>query len=163
MFVVFEENSQFKAEKILTEADTTLQVESASGKRSKIKRNNVLFIFNDREPEGMVQEAQVIAQDIDVQFLWEICPNEDFSVEQLAIEYFGEKPSSLNKMALLLRLHENPVYFHRKGKGNYRAAPEEILNAALAALEKKQKQAEQQQAWTDSMVAGVAPEEIAAQ
>ena len=163
MFVVFEENSQFKAEKILTEADTTLQVESASGKRSKIKRNNVLFTFNDREPEGMVQEAQVIAQDIDVQFLWEICPNEDFSVEQLAIEYFGEKPSSLNKMALLLRLHENPVYFHRKGKGNYRAAPEEILNAALAALEKKQKQAEQQQAWTDSMVAGVAPEEIAAQ
>ena len=91
MFVVFEENSQFKAEKILTEADTTLQVESASGKRSKIKRNNVLFTFNDREPEGMVQEAQVIAQDIDVQFLWEICPNEDFSVEQLAIEYFGEK------------------------------------------------------------------------
>ena len=67
MFVVFEENSQFKAEKILTEADTTLQVESASGKRSKIKRNNVLFTFNDREPEGMVQEAQVIAQDIDVQ------------------------------------------------------------------------------------------------
>ena len=57
MFVVFEENSQFKAEKILTEADTTLQVESASGKRSKIKRNNVLFTFNDREPEGMVQEA----------------------------------------------------------------------------------------------------------
>ena len=163
MFVVFEENSQFKAEKILSEADTTLQVESASGKRSKIKRNNVLFTFSDREPEGMVQEAQALAQEIDVQFLWEICPSEDFSVEQLAIEYYGEKPSSLDKMALLLRLHENPVYFHRKGKGNYRAAPQEILTAALAALEKKQKQAEQQQAWTDSLVAGTAPEEIASQ
>lgn len=163
MFVVFEENSQFKAEKILSEADSSIQVESASGKRSKIKRNSILFTFADREPEGLVQAAQELAQEIDVEFLWEICPEGDFSLDQLATEYYGEKPNSLDKMALLLRLHDNPVYFHRKGKGNYRAAPEDILKAAIAALEKKQKQAEQQQAWTDAMVAGTAPEEIASQ
>ena len=163
MFVVFEDSSQFKAEKILSEADSTLQVESASGKRSKIKRANVLFTFSDREPEGLIQEAQALAQEIDVQFLWEMSLAEEFSLDDMAKEYYGGQPSSLDKMALLLRLHESPVYFHRKGKGNYRAAPADILSAALAALEKKQKQAEQQQAWTDSLVAGTVPEEIQAQ
>src|SRR5690606_15034591 len=40
-------------------------------------------------------------------------------------------------------------------------APPDILAAALAAIEKKRKQAEQQQAWVDEMVAGTLPEPIA--
>lgn len=163
MYVVFEENGQFKAEKILAEADTTLQVESATGKRSKIKRQHVVLSFNDRSPEGLIQEAQEQAQEIDLPFLWEICPDSEFTPEQLATDYYGDKANSLDRLAILFCLHENPVYFHRKGKGNYRAAPTEILTAAIAALEKKQKLAEQQQSWTDSLVNAQVPEEMAGQ
>ena len=60
-----------------------------------------------------------------------------------------------------MRLHGAPAYFHRRGKGRYRPAPPDILAAALAALEKKQRQAEQQQEWVDEMAAGRLPEEIA--
>src|SRR5690606_5109129 len=45
----------------------------------------------------------------------------------------------------------------------YRPAPPDILEAALAAIEKKQRQAEQQQAWADAMLAGELPEPIARQ
>src|SRR3546814_19054151 len=54
-----------------------------------------------------------------------------------------------------------PAYFHRRGKGCYRPAPPDILAAALAAIEKKQKLAAQQQEWTDQMTAGTLPEPIA--
>src|SRR5690606_8850432 len=54
-----------------------------------------------------------------------------------------------------------PAYFHRRGKGRYRPAPPDILQAALAAIQKKQKQAEQQQEWTDQMLAGQLPDPIA--
>src|SRR3546814_19965003 len=60
-----------------------------------------------------------------------------------------------------MRLHGAPAYFHRRGKGRYRPAPPDILAAALAALDKKQKQAEQQQQWVDDMAAGRLPDEIA--
>src|SRR5574337_954274 len=39
--------------------------------------------------------------------------------------------------ALLLALHAAPVWFHRKGRGRFRKAPPEILQAALTGLEKK--------------------------
>ncbi|KAG1530676.1 hypothetical protein G6F50_017156 [Rhizopus delemar] len=60
-----------------------------------------------------------------------------------------------------MRLHGAPAYFHRRGKGRYRPAPPDILAAALAALDKKQRQAEQQQEWVDEMAAGRLPEPIA--
>lgn len=43
MYVLFEDSGKFKAEKIFSQADTTLQVESATGKRSKIRKNNVFL------------------------------------------------------------------------------------------------------------------------
>ncbi|NLN68648.1 MAG: RNB domain-containing ribonuclease [Alcaligenaceae bacterium] len=158
MYVVFEDNGQFKAEKILSEADTSLQVESASGKRSKIKRNNTIFFFDNHNPLTLLEEAGKLAEDIDLEFLWECAPQQEFQVEELARDYFGHEPGILEKTALLLRLHGAPVYFHRKGKGQYRPAPPDILKAALATLEKKQKQAEQQASWIEQIKQGIVPE-----
>ena len=76
----------------------------------------------------------------------------------LAADYFGHAPTPVEQAALLMRLHGAPAYFHRRGKGRYRPAPPDILAAALAALEKKQRQAEQQQEWVDEMAAGRLPE-----
>ncbi|NLY64755.1 MAG: RNB domain-containing ribonuclease [Alcaligenaceae bacterium] len=158
MYVVFEDNGQFKAEKILSEADTSLQVESASGKRSKIKRNSTIFTFDNYNPVSLLEEASQQAEEIDLQFLWECAPQEEFQVEALARDYFGHEPGILEKTTLLFRLHGAPAYFHRKGKGQYRPAPPEILQAALAALEKKRLQAEQQAVWIEQIKQGTVPE-----
>ncbi|PWF22267.1 ribonuclease catalytic domain-containing protein [Corticimicrobacter populi] len=161
MYVLYEEDGSFKGGRILSEADSSLQVEAASGKRSKIKRNNVVMEFAAPDPDSLLTQAQSAAEAIDLDFLWECAPQEEFDVAALAQDYFGHAPSALDQATLLLRLHSAPAYFHRRGKGRYRPAPPDILQAALAAIEKKRLQAEQQQAWTDAMTTGTLPPEIA--
>lgn len=161
MFVLFEEDGAFKAGHIMSETEATLQVESSSGKRSKIKRANCLFTFASPAPDALFPKAQELAQEIDVPFLWEVAPKEEFDLDTLGTEYFGHTPDALEKTTLLLRLHESPVYFHRRGKGRYRAAPPDILTAALAAQEKKRLQAEEIAGWADEMIAGRLPPAIA--
>lgn len=163
MHVLYEDDGGFKAGTILSEADASLQVESASGKRSKIKASSVVLKFASPEPTALLQQAEAAAADLDLSFLWECAPPDEFGIADLAAEYHGHNPSALEQAALLLRVHGAPVYFHRRGKGRYRPAPPEILQAALAAVEKKRLQAEQQQAWADDMLAGTLPESIARQ
>jgi len=160
MYVLFEEDGAFKTGHILSEADAALQVESSSGKRSKIKRSNCLYTFASPAPDALLSEAEALSQDIDLQFLWECAPQEEFDVEGLGVDYFGHPPNALEKTTLLLRLHSAPVYFHRRGRGRYKSAPPEILAAALAALEKKQRQAALTKEWSDQMVAGALPAEV---
>lgn len=161
MYVLYEDSGNFKAEKIFSQSDSTLQVESESGKRSKIKKANVLFEFDQPRPPELLEQAQAMAESLEVDFLWECAPQEEFEAAEFARDYFGHEPSAVEKAALIFALNSAPAYFHRRGKGKYRPAPEDILKAALAAIEKKRKQAEQQQAWTDQMVAGSLPEELA--
>ena len=116
MYVLFEEDGAFKTGHILSEADAALQVESSSGKRSKIKRSNCLYTFASPAPEALLTQAEALSQDIDLQFLWECAPQEEFDVEGLGADYFGHAPSALEKTTLLLRLHSAPVYFHRRGR-----------------------------------------------
>lgn len=161
MYVLYEDNGNFKAEKIFSHSDATLQVESDSGKRSKIKKANVLFEFSVPEPSLMLEQANALAATLEIDFLWECAPQDEFEATEFAREYFGHEPSAVEKAALIFALNSAPAYFHRRGKGKYRPAPEDILKAALAAIDKKRKQAEQQQAWTAQMVAGTLPEELA--
>jgi len=161
MHVLYEDNGTLKAETVFSQADTTLQVESASGKRSKIKQSAVVFAFDAPEPAILLPQAKALAESLDVAFLWECAPQEEFAVETLGAEYFGHAPGAVEKTALILALSGAPAYFHRRGKGRYRPAPPDILTAALAAIEKKRVQAEQQQRWTQAMVQGALPEEIA--
>lgn len=162
MYVLFEDSGKFKAEKIFSDADTTMQVESATGKRSKIRKNNVFFEFAQPEPATLLEQAEQLAADFDIDFLWECAPKDEFNAVDFAEDYFGHTPSAVEKTALIFALHGAPAYFHRRGKGLYRPAPPEILEAALAALEKKRLQAEQQEHWAAAMVAGELPEAIAA-
>ena len=160
MYVLFEEDGSFKTGHILSEADAALQVESSTGKRSKIKRSHCLYNFATPAPDELLAQADALSHEIDLQFLWECAPQEEFDVEALSLDYFGHAPTTLEKTTLLLRLHSAPVYFHRRGRGRYKAAPPEILTVALAALEKKQRQAALTQEWADQMVAGTLPSEV---
>ena len=161
MFVLYEEGSQFKAALIKSDADSTLQVESESGKRSKIKRASCVLTFSAPEPARLIEQAQGMAGAMDAEFLWEVAPEDEFEIQALASEYYGHTPSAPETVALLFCVHEAPIYFHRRGKGRYRRAPQEILKAALAAQEKKRLQAQQQQNWAQQLVSGELPPEIA--
>ena len=161
MFVLYEDGGSFKTGLIKSETDASLQVESSTGKRSKIKRASCILEFNAPDPDKLAEQAPELAKEIDPAFLWEVAPQSEFVVSDLAREYYGHEPDAMEIATLLWCLHEAPVYFHRRGNGKYRSAPPDILQAALAALEKKRLQAEQQAQWANELVAGHLPEEIA--
>jgi exoribonuclease-2 len=141
MHVLFEEDGAFKAATIVADNDSSLQVEMASGKRSKIKAANVLLRYAEPAPTALLDQAEALVTGIEPDFLWECVGDDEFSFADFANEYFGHVATAVEAAALLLALHSAPVYFHRKGKGRFRRAPTEILQAALAGLQKKRQQA----------------------
>ena len=157
MNVFYEEDGQFKVASIMTENPGSMQVESVTGKRSKIKSSNVLLQFEGALASFM-QAAQNEADTLETEFLWEFCGDEEFGFESLAADYYGEKPSPLQAAAVVIRLHAAPIYFYRKGKGRYKAAPAETLKAALAAVERKRQLAEKMAQWVDQLKSGVLPD-----
>ena len=160
MNILFEEQGDFKVGTVLADNETSLQVETASGKRAKVKAANVLLRFEAGGVTNFITDAQKTADIIDVDFLWQCCGVEEFGFQQLAREYFGHEPTPLEAAGLLLKLHAAPMYFYRRGKGRYKAAPQETLTAALAAVERKRLQAEQQQRFLNELLAGRLPVEF---
>ncbi len=160
--VLFEEDGAFRVGTILSEAGAACQVEAAHGKRSKVKASAVLLRFDGQSLSAFIPEAQSRAEGIDPQFLWEVCGGEEFGFADLARDYYGHAPAPLEATAVALALHASPMYFYRRGKGRYQAAPAENLRAALAGLEKKRRQQEQVDAWAAAIGAGAIPPEIAA-
>jgi len=161
--LLFEDDGVFKAGTVLAAADASFQVELPSGKRAKVKGSHVLLQFEEPAPARLLERAQVEAGDIDLDFLWEAAPQDEFGFRELAEDYFGARPTSVQQAALLIRLHSAPVYFYRKGRGRYRPAPPETLKAALAAVERKRQQDELRQRYVDELKGGRAPAAIASQ
>ena len=164
MFVLFEEAGKFLAGRILQDSDSSLQVELDSGKRVKVKSANALLKFEKPSPAELIAGAQKLSQDIELELAWEFASEDEFGFADLARDYFSadpSKPASLEQQAAaLFRLFEAPHYFRRAGKGRFRKAPAEILQLALAAIEKKKQVALQITAWAEQLVQGVCPEPI---
>ena len=161
MFVLFEDDGAFKAGTVLADNDSSLQVETSHGKRVKLMSNHVLLQFREPAPGALLERAGAGAQELDTGFLWEVCGDDEFGFQEFAAEYHGRAPDAVEAATLLLRLHSAPVYFHRKGRGRFRKAPAEILQAALAGLEKKRQQAEQIERLRAELVDGRLPDELA--
>ncbi|MDD2915818.1 MAG: RNB domain-containing ribonuclease [Gallionella sp.] len=161
MNILYEEDGSFKVGSIMTDNTTSLQIESVSGKRSKIKAANVMLRFDRPALAEFMAQAEPIAEGIEVDFLWECCPPDEFGFEQIAAEYFGHTPNPLEAAAALMRLHGAPIYFHKKGKGRYRAAPPDVLKAALAGAEKKRQQLALQARYTEQLSRFELPAEFA--
>lgn len=159
MNVFYEEAGQFKVASVKIENPGSLQVEALSGKRSKIKTANVLLRF-EAPLSGFMEAAQAEAETLETDFLWECCGNEEFGFEELAEDYYGRKPTPVEAAAVAICLHSAPVYFYRKGKGRYKAAPEETLKAAIAALERKRLLEEQMALWSEKLKSHQLPSEF---
>ena len=158
MNLFFEESGDFKAGVALSQQGEAYQVEMQSGKRTKVRAKDVLLQFAAPAPAQLLTEAKVIADEIDLDFLWEVAGQEEFTFNALGAEYFGHAPQPHEAAGLLLKLHASSVYFYKKGKGTYKAAPEASLKAALAGMEKKRQQALVQAAYVEELTAHRLPE-----
>ena len=157
MYALFEEAGKFLAGRVMTDADSSVQVELDSGKRVKVKSANVLLRFDKPQPAELIASAQAIAREIDLDLAWEFAPEAEFAFGDLAREYFEAGAGVEKQAAALFRLFEAPHYFRRLGKGNFRKAPEEIVKAALLGIERKKQVALQIDAWAGELVRGECP------
>ncbi|AIS87539.1 ribonuclease catalytic domain-containing protein [Burkholderia pseudomallei] len=161
MNVFFEESGSFKAGSVLSRQGDAFQVELPGGRRAKVRAKDVLIEFEKPAAGELMQQADEAAQQIDLDFLWECAPAEEFAYAALADEYFGASYGPVERAALVLRLHGAPVYFRRKGRGQYQRAPEEQLKMALAGLERKRQQALVQAGYEEELKAGRLPDAFA--
>ena len=159
MNVFYEESGSFKVGSIVSRNDASLQVDTQHGKRAKLKAANVFLEFSSALQE-FLPAAEAIAADIDVDFLWECCGDDEFGFDTLAADYFGHAPNAFESAAILIKLYAAPMYFYKKAKGRFKSAPEETLKAALAGIERKKREQEQVDAWAAELAAGTLPDAI---
>lgn len=167
MHLLYEEGGDIKVATVQSASgsgDTeSWQATSLSGKKIKLKAKEVWLRFEKPEPQALMDEANTLSKEIDLQFLWDCAPDEEFSLVDVAQEYFGSQASIPQQTGLAIALQGAPVFFRRKGRGRFQRAPLEQLQAGLAALDRKQKELEQQLAWQQELVAGVFPEGLKSQ
>ena len=161
MNIFYEESGQFKVAAVIQKNDSTYQADTQHGKRTKVKAANVFAEF-DGDMAAFLEKAQNEAAEIDTDLLWETCGEEEFTAAAIAEEYFGHAPSKTELAATLIALYAAPMYFYKKAKGVFKAAPEETLKQALAAIERKKQQEALMEEWTGRLKNGELPPEIAA-
>jgi exoribonuclease-2 len=162
MQVLYEEEGGVKVGAVLAQAPASFQVESPHGRRSKVKAANVLLTFEQPSAGELLGQAERYAEAIDVEFLWQCCGPGEFDFRSLAREYVGREATAVEATGVLLKLLDAPIYFHRRGRGRFQAAPAETVRLALAGLEKKRKLQEAIAAWTAALVRGECPPEVLA-
>ncbi|MGD2141519.1 MAG: RNB domain-containing ribonuclease, partial [Burkholderiales bacterium] len=158
MNVFYEDAGSFKAASVVEDNNTSLQVQTQHGKRAKVKAAAVLLRFEHHSLNEFMEQARVVADEIEAGFLWEACGESEFSFDTLAAEYFGHQPKAEESAGLLMRLQATPTHFYKKGKGRYKPAPPDALKAALASIERKRAQAQLQAEYVDRLLRFDLPE-----
>jgi exoribonuclease-2 len=160
MHALFDEAGKFLAGRILSEAENSAQIELDSGKRVKVKGANILLKFDKPAPAELLAQAREIAAGIELPLAWEFAPEEEFGFADLARDYFSASAPVTEQAGMLVALYEAPHYFRRAGKGRFKKAPAEILQQALAAIEKKKLIAQQIADWAAQLARAECPQPI---
>ncbi len=163
MFALFEDAGKFLAGRVMSEAESSMQIELDSGKRVKVKSANVLLKFDKPSPAELMADGQRLAQEIDLDLAWEFAPDTEFGFADLARDYFDVKATLSQQAGALFRLFEAPHYFRRMGRGQFKKAPADIVKAALLGIERKKQIAAQIEEWATELAAGRCPAPIAEQ
>ena len=157
MYALFEDAGKFHAGRLMSEADSSAQIELDSGKRLKVKAANLLLKFEQPAPAELIARAQALSREIDLDLAWTFAPEAEFGFADLARDYFNAKASIEQQAAALFCLFEAPHYFRRLGKGLFKKAAEDTVKAALLGIERKKMVAAQIEAWAAELQAGVCP------
>ena len=160
MHALFEDAGKFLAGRILSETDASAQVELDTGKRVKVKTAHILIKFDKPAPAELMALAQAEAEGMELDLAWEFAPEEEFGFAELARDYFSENASLAQQAGTLFALYGAPHYFRRAGKGRFRKASAEILQQALAAIEKKKQVLAQIDEWAAQLGQGECPAPI---
>ncbi len=160
MYALFEDSGKLHSGRILSQAQASAQIELDTGKRLKVKDAAVLLKFESPEPSVLLSQANSTAKEVDLQIAWEFAPSEEFSFQDLSIEYFSATPSLSEQVAMLLTLQGAPHYFRRAGKGRFKKASAEVIEQALVAIERKKEAAAQLDAWATQLASGVCPQPV---
>ncbi len=160
MYLIFEEAGKFLAGRVMSEAEASAQVELDSGKRVKVKAAQILLKFDKPAPAALLSEAAALGQTIELELAYEFASDAEFGFADLAQDYFSNPATTVQQVATLMRLQEAPHYFRRAGKGRFRKAPAEIVQQALAAIERKKQIQAQIEEWAADLVAGSCPAPI---
>ncbi len=160
MHALFDDAGKFLAGRILSETDSSAQIELDSGKRVKAKGANILLKFDKPAPAELLAQARDIAAGIELPLAWEFAPEDEFGFADLAREYFSANCPVTEQAGMLLALFDAPHYFRRAGKGRFKKAPADILAQALAGIEKKKQLQAQIDGWAAELAAGSCPQPI---
>ena len=160
MNVLYEEEGEYKAGTVLSQSPASYQIESPHGRRSKIKAANVVLTFERPSAAELLAEARKFADGLDTDFLWQCRKGAEFGFQDLARDYVGRDPAPVESAGVLLKLHSAPMYFYRRGRGRYHAAPEDTLRLALAGAEKKKRVLEKIAQWAAQLSRFECPPEI---
>ena len=163
MYALFEEAGKFQTGRVLSEAESSAQIELESGKRVKVKAAQLMLKFDKPTPADLMREAQALSATIELDLAWEFAPEDEFGFADLAREYFSAQASLTEQAAALLRLYEAPHYFRRAGKGRFKKASADVIQQALVAIEKKKQIQAQIEQWASELAQGTCPEPIQAQ
>ena len=101
MFALFEEAGKFQGGRVMSEAESSAQIELDSGKRVKVKAANVLLKFEKPAPAELIRAAQTLSQGIELELAWEFAPDEEFGFADLARDYFSDKATLEQQAAAL--------------------------------------------------------------
>jgi exoribonuclease-2 len=159
-YALFDDAGKFLAGRVMSHTDASMQIELDSGRRVKAKAAHVLLRFDAPEPAALLERARALAADLDLELAWEFAPESDFGFAELAREYFAAGADAVHQAAMLFGLFDAPHYFRRVGKGVFRKAGRDTVQAALAAIERKRVQAAQASAWADDLIGGRCAEPI---
>ncbi len=163
MYALFEEAGKFQTGRILSEAESSAQIELESGKRVKVKAANLLLKFDKPSPADLMRDAQALSPTIELDLAWEFAPEDEFGFADLAREYFSAQATLTEQTAALFRLYDAPHYFRRAGKGRFKKASAEVIAQALAGIEKKKQIQAQIENWAAELGQGTCPEPIRTQ
>ncbi|PIT71980.1 ribonuclease catalytic domain-containing protein [Limnohabitans sp. B9-3] len=163
MYALFEDAGKFQTGRILSEAESSAQIELESGKRVKVKAAHILIKFDKPSPADLMREAQAVSATIELDLAWEFAPEDEFGFADLAREYFSAQATLTEQTAALLRLFDAPHYFRRAGKGRFKKASADVIQQALAGIEKKKQLQAQIEAWAAELAQGTCPAPIQTQ
>ena len=163
MYAIYEEGGKFLTGRVLSEADASAQLELESGKRVKVKSNQLLMKFDKPQPTEFMLAGKSVAASMEVDMAWEFAPEEEFGFADLARDYFSKDASPSEQLGTLLCLFDAPHYFRRAGKGRFRKASADIVQQALIAIEKKKQLQLQISDWAQELMLGRCPPPVQAQ
>ena len=113
MNLLYEEGGDIKIATVQSSTGTgdaeSWQATSLSGKKIKLKAKEVWLRFEKPEAQVVMDEAQVLSKDIDLQLLWDCAPDEEFGLVDVSLEYFGAQASISQQVALAIALQGAPI------------------------------------------------------